>query len=121
VLLSGAVPPPTSNATTNIEQESTMAQEAVQVAPHIYTVLFENEQVRLLDVRMRPGEESAEHSHPNYLLYATEGGRVKLTDPSGQSAEVDIHAGDTMWREAEEHSALNVGTTEIRALFVELK
>ena len=98
-----------------------MAKEAAQVAPHVYKVLFENERVRLLDVRMKPGDESAQHSHPDYLLYATEGGKVKLTDASGQSAEVEIQAGDTMWREAEEHSALNVGTTELHALFVELK
>jgi quercetin dioxygenase-like cupin family protein len=104
-----------------IGQEPTMTQEAAQVAPHIYKVLFENERVRLLDVRMKPGDESSQHSHPDYLLYALEGGQVKLTDASGQSAEVDIHAGDTMWREAEEHSALNVGSTDIRALFVELK
>ena len=54
-------------------------------------------------------------------MYGLEGGKVKLTDASGQSAEVELQAGDTMWREAGEHSALNVGTTELRALFVELK
>ena len=98
-----------------------MAKEAAQVAPHVYKVLFENERVRLLDVRMKPGDESAQHSHPGYLMYALEGGTVRLTDASGQSAEVPIQAGDTMWREAEEHSAKNIGTTEVHALFVELK
>jgi quercetin dioxygenase-like cupin family protein len=98
-----------------------MAQEAAQAAPHIYKVLFENERVRLLDVRMKPGEESAQHSHPDYLLYALTGGTVKLSDASGQSAEVEVPEGATMWRDAEEHSALNVGTTELHALFVELK
>jgi beta-alanine degradation protein BauB len=104
-----------------IEEEPAMAKEAAQVAPHIYKVLFENERVRLLDVRMKPGDESAQHSHPGYLLYALEGGTVRLTDASGQSAEVPIQAGDTMWRDAEEHSAKNTGTTEVHALFVELK
>ena len=98
-----------------------MAQDAAKVAPHIYKVLFENERLRLLDVRMKPGDASDQHSHPGYLLYALEGGKVKLTDAAGQSAEVDIQAGDAMWREAEEHSAQNMGTTELRALFVELK
>jgi quercetin dioxygenase-like cupin family protein len=45
-------------------------QEAAKVAPHVYKALFENERVRLLDVRMNPGEESAQHSHPDYLLHA---------------------------------------------------
>jgi quercetin dioxygenase-like cupin family protein len=98
-----------------------MAKEAAQVAPHVYKVLFENDRVRLLEVRMKPGDESAQHSHPDYLLYALTGGTVKLTDASGQSAEVPIETGDTMWREAEEHSAKNVGSTEVVALFVEMK
>ena len=98
-----------------------MAQDAAKVAPHVYKVLFENDRVRLLEVRMKPGDESAQHSHPNYLVYALEGGTVKLTPASGDSAAVEIQAGDTMWREAEEHSALNIGTTDLVALFVELK
>jgi quercetin dioxygenase-like cupin family protein len=98
-----------------------MPDEAAQVAPHVYKVLFENERVRLLDVRMKPGDESDQHTHPDYVLHALEGGKVKLTDASGQSAEIDIQAGDTMWRDAEEHSALNVGTTDVHAIFVELK
>jgi len=32
-----------------IEEEPAVAQEAAQVAPHVYKVLFENERVRLLD------------------------------------------------------------------------
>lgn len=75
----------------------------------------------LLDVRMKPGDASDQHSHPCYRLHAITGGRVKLTDASGESAEVEIQPGDTMWTEAEEHSALNVGSTELHALFVEQK
>ena len=98
-----------------------MAEEAAKAAPHVYKSVFENDKVRLLEVRMKPGDESSLHSHPNYLVYALEGGRVKLTDASGEGAEVEISPGDTMWREAEEHSARNVGDTELVALFVELK
>jgi beta-alanine degradation protein BauB len=98
-----------------------MAQEAAKAAPHVYKAVFENDRLRLLEVRMKPGDESAIHSHPDYLVYALEGGRVRLTAASGESADVDINAGDTMWREAEEHSALNIGDTEVVALFVEMK
>ena len=98
-----------------------MAQDAAKAAPNVYKPVFENDRLRLLEVRMKPGDESAMHFHPNYLVYALEGGRVKLTAASGESAEIDINAGDTMWREAEEHSALNTGDSELVALFVELK
>ena len=98
-----------------------MANPAAEVAPHVYKVVFENDRLRLLEVGMTPGAESALHSHPDYLVYALSEGKVKLSDASGQGGEVEIHAGDTMWREAEEHIALNIGSTELRALFIELK
>ena len=98
-----------------------MSEHAVVVAPHIYKVMFENDQLRVLEVRMKPGDESAMHSHPAYLVYALTGGKVKMTSGNGESAEVDIASGDVMWREAEEHSVLNTGTTELTALFIEPK
>jgi quercetin dioxygenase-like cupin family protein len=102
-------------------KEDVMAKPAAEVAPHVYKVAFENERVRLLEVTMAPGAESALHSHPDYLVYALSDGKVKLAGPLGEGAEVDIRKGDTMWRDAEEHSAVNVGTAALRALFVELK
>jgi len=95
--------------------------DPAEVAPNVYSVLFENDRVRLLEVRLRPGDGSARHSHPDHLVYALEGGKVRLTSPDGESAEVDVSAGDVMWREAEVHSTGNTGTTELRALFFELK
>jgi hypothetical protein len=44
-----------------------------------------------------------------------------LTSASGDAAEVEISAGDVMWRDAEDHSTENVGTTELHAIFFELK
>jgi quercetin dioxygenase-like cupin family protein len=97
-----------------------MARPAAEAAPDVYRVAFENERLRLLEVRMAPGAKSELHSHPNYLAYVLSDGKVRLTDASG-TAELELHEGDNLWREAEEHSAENVGTTELRALFIELK
>ncbi len=98
-----------------------MAQDAVQVAPHVYTVLLENERVRLLEVRLKPGASSAMHSHPAYVIYGLEGGKVRFNSPSGETAEIEIKAGDVMWREPEEHAVDNIGSTEAHALLFELK
>ena len=98
-----------------------MAKPAAEVAPHVYKVAFENEKVRLLEVSMAPGAKSELHSHPDYLVYALSSGKVRLSDASGEGADVDINTGDVMWREAEEHSAVNIGGEELRALFIELK
>ncbi len=98
-----------------------MARDAVEVAPHVYTVLFENERVRLLEVRLKPGERSEMHSHPAYVIYGLAEGKVKFSSPSGESAEIEVKAGDVMWREPEEHAVDNLGSTDAHALLFELK
>jgi hypothetical protein len=60
-----------------------MAKDAATVASNVYTVLFENERVRLLEARLKPGDSSALHSHPDYLVYNLEDGRVKFSGASG--------------------------------------
>jgi hypothetical protein len=55
------------------------------------------------------------------VVMAADPVQVRFSSPSGEAEEVDLPAGATMWREAEEHSTENVGTTEVRALLFELK
>ena len=98
-----------------------MAEDAAKVAPHVYKVVFENERARVLEVRMKAGESTAIHSHPDYVVHLLSGGKVRFTSPSGESAEVELPAGASMWRKAEEHATDNIGTTEVHALFFEPK
>ena len=99
-----------------------MAEDATKVAPHVYQVLFENEQVRVLEVKMQPGDRTEMHTHPDYFVYLLSGdSKVRFTMPSGETAEVELPAGSSMWREAEEHSTENVGGTAVHALFFEPK
>jgi quercetin dioxygenase-like cupin family protein len=98
-----------------------MAADPVQVASNVYTTLFENDRVRLLEARIAPGDSSVMHGHPDYVVYNLADGKVRFSSPSGESEEVELPAGATMWRDAEEHSAENVGTSELRSLLFELK
>src|SRR6266542_1673918 len=98
-----------------------MATDAATAAPNVYRVIFENERVRALEARVKPGESSALHGHPNYLVYTLQGGRVTFTSASGERIDVNLEDGQAMWREAEEHSAKNPGSADIVALLVELK
>ena len=98
-----------------------MAEDAAKVAPHIYKVLFENERVRVLEVTMQPGDSSEMHSHPDYFVYMLTDCKVRFTEPSGETAELELPAGATIWRNAEEHATENVGGTTLRALFFEPK
>jgi beta-alanine degradation protein BauB len=98
-----------------------MAADPVEVASNVYTTLFENDRVRLLEARLTPGDSSVMHGHPDYVVYNLVDGKVRFTSPSGETQEVELPAGATMWRDAEEHSAEDVGATELRSLLFELK
>ena len=98
-----------------------MTEDAAKVAPHAYKVIFENESARMLEVRMAPGESTAMHSHPRYLVYVLGDAKVRFRTPSGETGDLDLPAGAAMWREAEEHATENIGGTEVRALFFEPK
>ena len=98
-----------------------LAQDPAKVSPKTHKALLENDQVRVLDVRVQPGQKVPMHSHPAYVVYALSDFKVKFTYPDGKAAELDGKAGEAMWREAETHAAENVGTTELHVLNIELK
>src|SRR5438034_3755061 len=63
------------------------AQDPVKVAPNNFTVLLENDQVRVLDFHSK-GEKIPMHSHPKYLTYDIAGsGKTIFTWPDGQTTE----------------------------------
>ena len=98
-----------------------IAADPVEVASNVYTTLFENERVRLLEARIAPGDSSAMHGHPDYVAYNLVEPKVRFTSPSGETEEVELPPGAAMWRDAEEHSTENVGMKEVRSLLFELK
>ena len=97
------------------------AQDPVQVGPTIYKLLLENERVRVFEVRFKPGERIAMHSHPDHVVYVLDDGRLKLSYPDGKAVEVVLKAGQPLWIPAETHAAENIGTTDAHSIVVELK
>lgn len=88
--------------------------------PSLYTVVFENDRVRVLEYRDRPGDRTTLHAHPDSLMYTLSAFRRRLTS-DGAEREVTLDAGTLTWLPAQEHSGENVGDTETHVLFVELK
>jgi quercetin dioxygenase-like cupin family protein len=97
-----------------------MAEDAVKVAPDVYKVVFENEKVRVLQVKMEEGSGTEMHSHPDTLIYLISGGKVAFTDPSGQVEELELGDGETFWMEATEHATQHVSGA-VQALLIEPK
>ncbi len=97
------------------------AQDPAKVSPTTHKVLFENERVRVIDVRAPAGAKVAMHSHPDYIVYALSDYKVKFTSPDGKTAVIEGKAGDTSWRNAETHAPENIGTEELHVLNIEIK
>ena len=98
-----------------------MAEDAAKVAPHVYKVLFENERARVLEVTMEPGSRTEQHAHPDYIVHVLAPGKVRFTTASGETRELELPAGASIWRPAEEHATENIGGSVVRAIFFEPK
>jgi quercetin dioxygenase-like cupin family protein len=101
--------------------KSIYAQDAAKVAPDKVKVLLENDKVRVLDFKLKPGESTGMHSHPNYVIYFLKDGKMQTTLPDGKSSEMVVKAGDTHWSEAVVHNNKNIGKSDSHAIVIELK
>ena len=100
---------------------SLWAQDMVKVAPKNCQVLLDNDRVRVIRVVLKPGEKLPMHSHPANALYSMTAGKTKYTLADGKTEERELKSGQTTWSEPGSHSTENIGTTETRALVIELK
>ncbi len=85
-----------------------------------YTVVFENDRVRVLDYHDTPGHRTTPHHHPDSVMYTLSSFRRRLHVDGGQR-DVELPAGLAAWLPAQEHAGENIGDTETHVVFVELK
>jgi len=97
------------------------AQDAVKADPKHYTVVSENDQVRILKVHYGPHEKSVMHSHPNTVAVFLNDAKVKFSYEGGKTEEAAAKAGDAQYRPATVHLPENTGDTEMNVIVVELK
>ncbi len=91
-------------------------------AANIYKQVFDNDRVRVSEIKFNPGEKAAMHTHSYpHLVYIIEGGELTLTRPDGTSSVVKANSGDALWMETETHEAVNTGTTTVRGTVTEIK
>jgi hypothetical protein len=93
--------------------------DPTKTSPQNYSLLFENDSVRVLEMSLRAGEKDHEHSHQNETVYFISGGKVRIYLPGGESVEAELPDGHVMWHEAWTHTVENVGDSDIRAIIVE--
>jgi quercetin dioxygenase-like cupin family protein len=98
------------------------AQDPTKLAPQNYKVLFENDQIRVIEYRLKPGEREPMHSHPfGVFVYFLSGAKIRTTFPDGKTSEDSKHTGETVWRDPVTHAGENIGDAEAHALLIEPK
>ena len=98
-----------------------LAQDAVTAAPTLYTVEFENDQVRVVRAVYGPHEKSSMHEHPDCVAVYLTDGHIRITLPDGRTGEPFVKAGQSMWHPAGKHAVENLGSTPFELVLTELK
>ena len=100
----------------------TLAQDPTEVDSDHYTVIFENEQVRVLRINYGPSEKSVMHYHPNGVAIFMNDANSQFTLPDGTVIDASSKSGDAVWAPAGKHLPENLSETgEVNVILVELK
>jgi hypothetical protein len=94
--------------------------DPVETNPDLYSVVFENDRVRVLRYLDRPGDRTRPHTHPDSVMI-TLSSFDRLLVQGDREVKVHLDAGEVRWLDAQEHSGENVGSSETSTLFLELK
>jgi quercetin dioxygenase-like cupin family protein len=97
------------------------AQDAVKVDPKHYSVVTENDQVRILKAHYGPHEKSVMHSHPATAAVFLTDGKGQFTFPDGKTQAFSPKAGDAQYSPAVTHLPENTGDKPFDVIVVELK
>ena len=92
------------------------------VSPDNYSVLLENDHVRVVEYLLQPGEKDTWHTHPPKVSYVVSGGSLRITLDGGDSFVVEEVSGSAAWMGAlDRHFGENIGATPVRITFIEIK
>ena len=101
-----------------------LAQDPATSDPRSYRVVLENERVRVLEYKSRPGLGvcgQGMHYHPAHLTVSLTGAKIKRTLADGKVTFAEIAPGHVFFSEAETHSAEVIGGLGTRTYIIELK
>ena len=98
------------------------AQDVVKVSPEHNKVRFENDQIRVVEKKLAPGEKDAMHQSRACWYYVTKPARLRVVFDDGEVqvwAPVEGHAG---WLDPDApHTYENIDKTPLEIVMVELK
>src|SRR5436305_13858351 len=97
------------------------AQDAAKVDPKHYTVVSENDQVRILKVHYGPHEKSVMHSHPATVAVFLTDAKGQFSYPDGKTERFGGKAGDPQYAAATPPLPEQTGDDGMHVSVAELK
>ena len=94
-------------------------KHVTQAAPGLTKVLFENDRIRVVELKVKKGAKAEMHTHPAYLTYTMTAFEYKSTPAGGKTEHRKLKAGEVDWSDGESHAVEFVAPG--RALVIELK
>jgi hypothetical protein len=98
------------------------ALDPLKIDPQDFTLIFENDQVRVLRWKMGPRQNVPMHEYvlKHLVVYITDRNVVQ-TSPEGKVEVTHYKAGDTIWDGPSKYKAENLNDKPFEAVVVELK
>jgi len=88
----------------------------------MYKVVEDNDRIRILEGRGKPGTDIPLHSHPPCAVVFLNDCKLTTSSPDGKTETIDAHAGMVGFNaEAFEHSGKVLGDNEAHFFVIELK
>ena len=100
-----------------------LAQDAATADPRGYRVVLDNDRVRVLEFKSRPGLGvcgQGMHYHPAHVTVSLTGAKLKKTEDAKVTL-TEIPPGHVFFADAQTHSAEVIGGSGTRTYIIELK
>lgn len=95
--------------------------DPLSLYPENYTVILENDRVRVLDFRLAKGATESSHAHPAHVAVFLADVKIRFTLPDGQTRIREARAGEAVYSEPTIHASKNIGPGDAHGILVELK
>ncbi|RMG63164.1 MAG: cytoplasmic protein [Calditrichaeota bacterium] len=105
----------------SLAPSSLSAQDPTKVDPKHYTVVFENDKVRVIHIAYGPGEKSVMHYHPEGVAIFLTDAKASFLLPGGKVVKTRNKAGDVVWAPAGKHQPKNLGDSGFELYQIEMK
>jgi quercetin dioxygenase-like cupin family protein len=100
---------------------SAVTLDPVKVDPTRHKVEVENDKVRVLRIKIKAGDTTKQHEHPNGVAIFLTDIKTKFTRGDGTTREGENKRGEAIWAAAEKHTVNNVAKGPAEIILVELK